>query len=102
MTKFNLTGKDMKKSFIISVLCALLISACSREVNEHESISIARSFLLQLDGTKTLYDNNLVQWSDGDVIRYYSAKNGEIGTAQVDLSQAFASINVSIGAGDTF
>ncbi len=102
MMKFNLTGKNMKRSFIISVLLALLMSACSHEVNEQESISIARSFLIHLDDTKTSYDNNVVQWSEGDVIRYYSAKNGEIGTAQVDLSQSFASINVSIGTGDTF
>ena len=87
------------------LIAAAVFASCQKTIdNPVLEPMVQKTFLaIMEEDTKTSRtDDGSVYWSEGDVIRYYSSKNGSIGTFEVPSSGRRTEMTVSIRTGDTF
>jgi len=93
----------MKRSFV--VLAAMsVIFGCAKESISPDSYLVERQFVASYDAqTKTSIDGEgNVDWSQNDIISYYSAKNGPVGQHIVPSDCHSTSFTATVGGDDAY
>ena len=98
-------GQAMKKYFsIMIVLVAITAVSCDRVEEIFSSPIVEREFTAILgDNTRTSVDaDGNVAWEAGDMIKYYTAKNGEVKSVAVPTSGNSATVRVQMEENASF
>lgn len=91
--------------FELLFFAAFAASACTADrVESGPKDTVQRSFIACCEqDTKTAYtEGKETLWQEGDVIRYYSRKNGDVGSATLTGEGSRVPITLSTGTGDSF
>jgi len=89
---------------VMLLLPVFCINGCKKEYPEGESRTVVKNFSATLsEPSKTsLNDDFSVDWSKGDIIRYYSSDGGTVQELSVDDDCHSAHISATVGAGASY